>query len=339
MKTFCLKHLYFMSLFEKNRKEINAVIASCSMSDKERRDIADRLLTLSPKKAGTYMEEFCRRLHTFDTSSSGAHDAKSQNKSIEIKCSRVISEDESSTAISLFDQMVNASRGIINFSEGFSRSFDCNIQQVKPECFDELYYYLIFGDCILSFKANSPLFSITAKEVFSAVLNKAIKKELIDSEYAQLLAQQQPILGLQALSQEFPRISFIKEALLHLNKLGQLRYSAKQHRGNSGEGQFHITNKNLAYHIEDNFIKAYSYTEFKNVLSSLQPITRKAKTSDVSLEEPSETICTNFSHSSVVPFVSKSATSKKIDEKIKDICQHSIDHESTNKVRKKASKM
>lgn len=297
-----------MSHFEKNRKEINAVIASCAMSDKERRDIADRLLALSPKRAGTYMEEFCRNLHTFDTASSGAHDASHQNKNIEIKSSRVISEDGSSEAISLFAQMVNTSRGLMNFSEGFSRSFDCNIQQVKPDCFDELYYYLIFGDCILSFKANSPLFSITAQEAFSAVLNKAVKKELIDQEYAQLLGEQQPLLGLQTLSQEFPRASFIKDALNHLNKLGQLRYSAKQHRGNSGEGQFHITSKNLAYHIEDNFVKAYSYTEFKNVLSSLQPAAKKTKTTDHSVEDASSQMGSASKNSSVVPFVKKGSS-------------------------------
>ena len=84
-------------------------------------------------------------------------------------------------------------------------SFDCNIQQVKPNEFDVLYYGLFFQDKIAIFKISN-----------SEVLNMPT-------------------------------------------------YCNKQHRGNVGEGQFHINNKTVQYHI-DNFLFCWlSYEELYNL--------------------------------------------------------------------------
>ena len=44
-------------------------------------------------------------------------------------------------------------------------------------------------------------------------------------------------------------------------------YSNKQHRGNEGEGQFHITNKNLQEHIDWHLIKKITYEELLSWLT------------------------------------------------------------------------
>ena len=38
-------------------------------------------------------------------------------------------------------------------------------------------------------------------------------------------------------------------------------YSDKQHRGNKGEGQFHINNDNIKYHRENNLERKLTYEE------------------------------------------------------------------------------
>lgn len=43
-------------------------------------------------------------------------------------------------------------------------------------------------------------------------------------------------------------------------------YSDKQHAGNIGEGQFHINNDTLEYHLENYLIKKLTYKELYNIL-------------------------------------------------------------------------
>lgn len=43
------------------------------------------------------------------------------------------------------------------------------------------------------------------------------------------------------------------------------QYSNKQHKGNVGEGQFHITTTNLEYHIQHHLINSISYNELYNL--------------------------------------------------------------------------
>ncbi len=45
-----------------------------------------------------------------------------------------------------------------------------------------------------------------------------------------------------------------------------LNYSDKQHRGNEGEGQFHVTNKNYDYHKKTYFVHCITYVKLKQTL-------------------------------------------------------------------------
>jgi hypothetical protein len=45
--------------------------------------------------------------------------------------------------------------------------------------------------------------------------------------------------------------------------------STKQHRGNNGEGQFHITNMNIKWHLNsDYFLGWLSYRELYDILEN-----------------------------------------------------------------------
>ena len=46
----------------------------------------------------------------------------------------------------------------------------------------------------------------------------------------------------------------------------EIFYSNKQHRGNIGEGQFHINNKTYSVHKKKYFYKSFTYEEIKKIL-------------------------------------------------------------------------
>jgi hypothetical protein len=46
-----------------------------------------------------------------------------------------------------------------------------------------------------------------------------------------------------------------------------ISYSNKQHRGNEGEGQFHINDKNIQYHLNNYLVKTITYNEVYNKLN------------------------------------------------------------------------
>ena len=46
-----------------------------------------------------------------------------------------------------------------------------------------------------------------------------------------------------------------------------ISYSNKQHRGNEGEGQFHVTDKNIKYHLDNYLMKKITYNDVYNKLN------------------------------------------------------------------------
>ena len=47
---------------------------------------------------------------------------------------------------------------------------------------------------------------------------------------------------------------------------GTIKFSSKQHRGNVGEGQFHIKKNNIDYHIKNYLVKTLNYEEMWELL-------------------------------------------------------------------------
>ncbi len=48
---------------------------------------------------------------------------------------------------------------------------------------------------------------------------------------------------------------------------GDIGYSNKQHKGNVGEGQFHITEKSIQIHLTKYFHKTLTYDELYQLLA------------------------------------------------------------------------
>jgi hypothetical protein len=48
----------------------------------------------------------------------------------------------------------------------------------------------------------------------------------------------------------------------------EISYSTKQHRGNKGEGQFHVTEEKLQYHLDNYFVKTLTYREVYDKLDN-----------------------------------------------------------------------
>lgn len=136
----------------------------------------------------------------------GSHDGMLENKKCEVKISRAISKPQNKLT---FSQKL-LSDNLTQFVKSTDTTkFDCNIQQVKPKCFDVIIYGIFFDDVIYLFKADS---------------------ETIQSDR-------------------------------------NIGYVDKQHRGNVGEGQFHIKRNNLQYHI-DNFL--YRKLNWKELIQIIQ---------------------------------------------------------------------
>lgn len=136
-----------------------------------------------------------------------SHDAILFKDRCEIKISRAISK--SSNNLSFNEKLLseNLSKFVNSKSD---EKFDCNIQQVKPNCFDVIIYGVFFNDIIYIFKTTS---------------------EIIKTDK-------------------------------------NIGYVDKQHRGNVGEGQFHIKRTNLQYHIDNFLYKTLSWDDLINIILS-----------------------------------------------------------------------
>lgn len=136
----------------------------------------------------------------------GSHDAILDNKKTEIKISRA--KVKSSKNLSFFGKLL--SEQFSKFVSSTSKDgFDCNIQQVKPNCFDVIIYGVFFEDIIYLFKTTS-------------------------------------------------------DVIVNDKNIG---YVDKQHRGNVGEGQFHIKRNNLQYHIDNFLYKTLTYEDLLKLIN------------------------------------------------------------------------
>ncbi len=63
------------------------------------------------------------------------------------------------------------------------------------------------------------------------------------------------------------RIAIFK---MHSNEiLSCFGYSDKQHKGNKGEGQFHLNRNSIGYHMQNHFVQWLTYEELYDLLNAL----------------------------------------------------------------------
>ncbi|MBE5824172.1 MAG: hypothetical protein E7308_08885 [Butyrivibrio sp.] len=175
------------------------------------KEFRDGIFALRTRRFGTIAEIMIKKLYGFDESGSLAFDKRNSatNERIEVKFSTVMKENEARIREdNAIDQCIkaNLANRAMNSTDIGHYNFDCNIQQVKRNEFDVLFYGLFFADCI-------EIFSMRSDEIFDCP-----------------------------------------------------GYSDKQHRGNEGEGQFHLNQDNINYHRQNHFEQSLSYEELYDLL-------------------------------------------------------------------------
>lgn len=173
-------------------------------------ELRQLIFSLHTRKFGSVGEKLLEELlqelgFVVEKSKSIHYDRQVNTKKDEFKCSRVLSKStlnlDNCNIIEVLKR--HDSERYVNLDNCENYEWDSNIQQIKTDCFDNLWYCLFFADKVVVFKI-----------VNSQILND-----------------------------------------------GKISYSDKQHKGNEGEGQFHITNKNIKYHMDNYLVKILTYDE------------------------------------------------------------------------------
>jgi len=180
----------------------------------EIKEFRDGIFALRTRRFGTVAEIMIKHLYHMSESHNLAFDKYSETKErVEIKFSTVMKKnDDKIRDTNVIDQCKKANlanRAMESSDVDNGIAFDCNIQQVKPNEFEVLYYGLFFADCV-------EIYKMTKDQV--------------------------------------------------LNCPG---YSNKQHRGNEGEGQFHMNQDSIGIHRKNYLQKKVSYEELYELFESI----------------------------------------------------------------------
>ncbi len=174
-------------------------------------DFRDGIVNLNTRQFSRVVELLIKVIYNQVDSDCLSYDLVGDGHRVEVKSSRVLKSNKLAlTTETLYDLIINNSNKnrLISQKDIDRYDFDCNIQQIKIDCFDILYYVLFFYDVI---------------EVFTIPKDKIISDR-------------------------------------------NIKYSEKQHRGNLGEGQFHINNATYMYHKEKYYEGFFTYETLKERL-------------------------------------------------------------------------
>ncbi|HHX68760.1 MAG TPA: hypothetical protein GX708_11985 [Gallicola sp.] len=101
-----------------------------------------------------------------------------------------------------------------------------------------------------SIEEDNILESIFEANIENRVLSYAMIKEyLFDSNIQQIKTKEFDVLYYGCFFED--RVMICKIEANKIPNDPDIMYSNKQHRGNDGEGQFHINNKTIDYHVEE----------------------------------------------------------------------------------------
>lgn len=118
----------------------------------------DGIFALRTRRFGKVAEIMIKKLYGYSFSMCKEYDLKGDDVRVEVKFSTVVEQNNKRiTEDNVIDQCskANASARMLMCSEQALSRFDCNIQQVKCDNFDILYYGLFFADKIQIFKIAS----------------------------------------------------------------------------------------------------------------------------------------------------------------------------------------
>jgi len=175
-------------------------------------ELREGIFNLHTRRLGSVAEIIVKRLANLQWSRDLTHDLydPERRERVEVKFSRVLKKSTLSVSEATVLESIGSATSeqrMVRFAEWEACRFDCNIQQVKRQEFDVLYYGLFFADAVVVFRIRS-------------------------------------------------------------NEIGpDIYYSDLQHRGNIGEGQFHVNNDTLAVHLARYLYRKLTYEELLRLLS------------------------------------------------------------------------
>lgn len=123
------------------------------MTEINQNDFIFGLFSLNTRRFGSVAEIMIKKKYNFNKSKNNAYDLLSNdNKKIEVKFSRVLKKCNAQiTEKNVIQQTLNSiiQKRSLTYNDSINSKFDCNIQQIKPKEFDELYYGCFFEDKIM----------------------------------------------------------------------------------------------------------------------------------------------------------------------------------------------
>ncbi|MBQ5469943.1 MAG: hypothetical protein IIT54_04985 [Acetobacter sp.] len=124
--------------------------------------LRDWILNQNTRRVGQIAEDIIQKLFNLEKGHNQYHDLydPNSNSRIEVKSSIVQEKHKNSSQLEnvikkLQSQTFTPKNRYISFNDWQSCQFDCNIQQIKRDQFEVLYYVLFFYDKILIFRINS----------------------------------------------------------------------------------------------------------------------------------------------------------------------------------------
>lgn len=127
-------------------------------------DLRDGIFNLNTRRFGTVAELMIKRLVQLGKGRSLFHDLYDDLKKhrVEVKFSTVRRKSERTicedSVLNCIQDELAANRYVSFADRGYENAlFDCNIQQVKRNEFEVLYYGLFFSDRIVIFRIESPM--------------------------------------------------------------------------------------------------------------------------------------------------------------------------------------
>jgi hypothetical protein len=123
----------------------------------EVKQFRDGIFALETRRFGTIGELMVSKLLELRPSGTLAYDLKEKDMRVECKfCRALQSHPKSIRANNLITEVLNArtEQRLISYHDE-SATWTVNFAQIKPECFDVLYFGVFFSDAILMFKMPS----------------------------------------------------------------------------------------------------------------------------------------------------------------------------------------
>jgi len=142
----------------------------------------DGIINLNTRQFGTVVELIVKLLRDYQDSEQLDFDLfdPETKMNIEVKSSRVYRKRYLKFNLdNLYDLIVNNSNRnrLLTQAQAAQEQFDCNIQQVKTELFDALYYLLFFSDVVEIFRIGKDEIRTDANLSYSDKQHKGAKGE------------------------------------------------------------------------------------------------------------------------------------------------------------------